>query len=141
MIAIRWTQEAWKEIGEDAIKIVLRTVEFLKITFDGSSGRGIERNWGTCTRGELRYLAAEYVSFDADILTSEALINAYEINWWQKAQKDCIKPILNQNNIYEETQEISKDDNKEEHYAREENLSFAPSLTMLDKINDFCFFL
>lgn len=44
MSAIRWTQEAWKEIGEDAIKIVLRTVEFLKITFDGSSGRGIERN-------------------------------------------------------------------------------------------------
>ena len=50
----------------------------------------------------------EYVYFDADIPSSEPLINEHKIDWRQKSREDCINFVLNENNI---AQEISDDDN------------------------------
>ena len=82
--------------------------------------------------------AAEYVNFNADIPASEHMINEHEIDWRQKVQEDWINAILNQNNVCEETQEISDDDDPLfEDDILEEKVSFAESLAMLkqNKIN------
>ena len=67
------------------------------------------------------------------------MISKHKIDWRQKAREDCINAILKQNNVSEETQEISDDDDddvaeEEEGDVQEGNLSFAESLEMLDKM-------
>ena len=67
------------------------------------------------------------------------MINEHKIDWRQKTREDCINAILKQNNVSEETQEISDDDDddvaeEEEGDVQEGNLSFAESLEMLDKM-------
>ena len=74
--------------------------------------------------------AAEYVNFDADIPASKPMINEHEIDWRQKIREDCTNAIMNPNTLSDETQEISDDYDDEE----EEEIGFAKSLTMLDKI-------
>ena len=44
-------------------------------------------------------LAAEYVYFDADIQTSESMINEHEIDWQERLREDCINVIITQSNV------------------------------------------
>ena len=44
-------------------------------------------------------LAAEYVYFDADIQTSESMINEHETDWQERLREDCINAIITQSNV------------------------------------------
>ena len=134
-------QEAWKEVLGATMKNcfecgVVKNENLMEVE---------EEDW------ELEILVRES-SFDisvseyVNIPASDTMMN--EIDWQQKIWKDCINPILNQSNVCEETQEILDGDEEEnqekkkkkEKKSREEKLSFAESLAMLDKINK-CSFL
>ena len=84
--------------------------------------------------------ATEYVNFDADILSSEPLINEHEIDWRQNSREDCINDVLNENNIAQEISGDDNDDDEEVDETEDETLSFTESLKMQDKINK-CSFL
>ena len=70
--------------------------------------------------------AAEYVYFDADVPTSEPMINEHEVDWQERLQGDCINTIATKSNVSKKTQEISDDDDvmKEEDNIPEEGVSF-----------------
>ena len=72
--------------------------------------------------------AAGYVNFDGNIPVPKSMNKEHEIDWNQK-QKNCINPIVNQNNVCEETHEIFDDDDEEDDNMQEEKLSFAEFLT------------
>ena len=58
----------------------------------------------------------------------------------KKTPKDCIDAILNQNNIWDKTREISVvDDYEEEDDTQEKKLKFPESLAILDKMNKSSF--
>ena len=85
--------------------------------------------------------AAEYVYFDADVPTSEPMINEHEVDWQERLQGDCINTITTKSNVSKKTQEISDDDDvmKEEDNIPEEGVSFVESLPMFDKMTKFSF--
>ena len=85
--------------------------------------------------------AAEYVYFDADVPTSEPMINEHEVDWQERLQGDCSNTITTKSNVSKETQEISDDDDvmKEEDNIPEEGVSFVESLPMFDKMTKFSF--
>ena len=84
--------------------------------------------------------AAEYVYFDADVPTSEPMINEHEVDWQERLQGDCINTITTKSNVSKKTQEISDDDvMKEEDNIPEEGVSFVESLPMFDKMTKFSF--
>ena len=58
--------------------------------------------------------STEYVYFNADIPTSEPMINEHEVDWRERLREDCINVITTQSNVSQKTQEISDDDNVEE---------------------------
>ena len=85
--------------------------------------------------------ATEDVYFDADVPTSEPMINEHEVDWRERLWEDCISVITTQSNVREEAKEISDDDDvEEEDDIQDEGVSFVELLTMLDKIKK-CYFL
>ena len=84
--------------------------------------------------------STDYVYFNADIPTSEPMINEHEVDWRERLREDCINVITTQSNVSQKTQEISDDDNvEEEDDVQEEGVSFLESLAMLDKIKKYSF--
>ena len=138
LMAIRWAEEAWKEVTGTTIKNcfercgIIKNDDLMEIEVEDLEFKA--RIQELCPDVS----ATEYVNFDADIPASEPLIDGHKIDWLQKS-RDCINAVLNENNI---AQEISDDDNdgdEEIDEIEDKKLSFIESLKMLDKINKFSF--
>ena len=135
-MAIRWAQEAWKEVTGTTTNCfekcgIIKNGDLIEIEDENLEFEAFVQE--LC----LVVSATEYVNFDADIPASEPLINEDKIDWRQKSQEDCINAVLNEKNI---AQEISDDDDDEEvDETEDETLIFTDSLKMLDKINKYSF--
>ena len=134
LMAIRWAQEAWKEVTGTTIKNcfekcgIIKNDDLMEIEEEDLEFEALVQE--LCPDVS----ATEYVNFDVDIPASEPLINEHKIDWRQKSRKDCINVVLNENHI---AQEISHDDNdgdEEVDEIEDETLSFTESLKMLAKI-------
>ena len=142
LMAIQWTQEAWKEVTGTTIKnyfekcgVVKSNGDLMEIQEDDLESEALVRELS------LDMSAAEYLYFDADIPTSEPMINEYEVDWRERLREDCINAITTQSNVSKETKKISDDDDDvEEEDVIQEGVSFVESLAMLDKIKK-CSFL
>ena len=133
-MAIRWAQEAWKEVTGTTIKNcfekcgIIKNDDLMEIEEEDLEFEALVQE--LCPDVS----ATKYVNFDVDIPASEPLINEHKIDWRQKSRKDCINVVLNENHI---AQEISHDDNdgdEEVDEIEDETLSFTESLKMLAKI-------
>ena len=140
LMAIRWAQEAWKEVTGTTIKNcfekcgIIKNDDLMEIEEEDLEFEALVQE--LCPDVS----ATKYINFDAGIPASEPLINEHKIHWQQKSREDCINAVLNENNI---AQEISDDDNydhEEVDEIKDETRSFTESLKMLDKINK-CSFL
>ena len=124
LMAIRWAQEAWKEVTETTIKNCFEKCEIIK-NDDLMEIEEEDLEFEALVQELCPDVSAtEYVNFDVDIPASEALINKHKIDWRQKSRKDCINVVLNENHI---AQEISHDDNdgdEEVDEIEDETLSF-----------------
>ena len=81
--------------------------------------------------------AAKYAYFDANITTSEPMINEHKVDWQERLQVDCINATTTQSNVSQKTYVISDDDDddvKEKDDIQEKRVSFVESLATLDKI-------
>ena len=134
-MAIRWTQEAWKEVTGTATKNcfekcgIIKNGDLIEIEDENLEFEAFVQE--LC----LDVSVTEYVNFDADIPASEPLINEHKIDWRQKSREDCINAVLNENNIAQEVSDDGNDDDEEVDETEDETLSFTESLKMLDKIN------
>ena len=83
--------------------------------------------------------AAKYSYFDANITTSEPMINEHKVDWRERLQEDCINATTTQSNVSQKTHVISDDDDddddvEEEDDIQEKRVSFVESLATLGKI-------
>ena len=140
LMAIRWAQEAWKEVTGTTIKNcfekcgIIKNDDLMEIEEEDLEFEALVQE--LCPEVS----ATEYVNFDVDIPASEPLINEHKIDWRQKSREDCINAVLNENNIAQEISDDDNDDDEEVDEIEDETLSFTESLKMLDKINK-CSFL
>ena len=140
LMAIRWAQEAWKEVTETTIKNcfeksgIIKNYDLMEIEKKDLEFEALVQEFSPDVS------TTDYVNFDANLPVCEPLINEHKIYYLQKSREDCINAVLNENNI---AQEISDDDNdadEEVDETEDETLSFTESLKMLYKI-DKCYFL
>ena len=140
LMAIRWAQEAWKELTGTTIKNcfqkcgIIKYDDLMEIEEEDLGFEALVRE--LCPD----ISATKYVNFDADIPASEPLINEHKIDWRQKSREDCINAVLNENNIAQEIADDDNDDDEEVDEIEDETLSFNVSLKILDKIKN-CSFL
>ena len=140
LMAIRWAQEAWKEVTGTTIKNcfekcgIIKNDDLMEIEEEDLEFEALVQE--LCPDVS----ATEYVNFDVDIPASEPLINEHKIDWRQKSREDCINAVLNENNIAQEISDDDNDDDEEVDEIEDETLSFNEWLKLLDKINK-CFFL
>ena len=80
--------------------------------------------------------AAEYASFDENVLAFEPMINEFEIDWRQRVREDTINAIQNPEIASDQVEEISDDDgsNDENGELKQESMGFKEIITMLDKM-------
>ena len=96
LMAIQWAQEAWKEVTGTAIKNCFEKYEVVKSNDDLTEVEKVREL-------SLNMSSAEYVYFDADIVSSEPMINDHEVDWRERLGEDCINDISTQSNVSEET--------------------------------------
>ena len=63
--------------------------------------------------------AAEYPNFDKNVLTSEQMINEFEIDWRQRIREDGINAIQNLEIASDLIEEISGDDESNDEFEQE----------------------
>ena len=91
LMAIRWAQEAWKEVTGTTIKNcfekcgIIKNDDLMEIEEEDLEFEALVQE--LCPDVS----ATEYVNFDVDIPASEPLINEHKIDWRQKSREDCIK--------------------------------------------------
>ena len=94
-MAIRWAQEAQKEVTETTIKNCFEKCGIIK-NDDLMEIKGEDLEFEALVQELCPNVSdTEYVNFDVDIPASEPLINEYKIDWRQKSQ-DCINAVLNE---------------------------------------------
>ena len=96
LMAIQWAQEAWKEVTGTAIKNCFEKYGVVKSNDDLTEVEKVREL-------SLNMSSAEYVYFDADIASSEPMINDHEVDWRERLGEDCINDISTQSNVSEET--------------------------------------
>ena len=86
--------------------------------------------------------AAEYANFDENVLTSEPMINEFEIDWRQRVREDSINVIQNPEITSDQVEEISDDDGShdENDELKQESMGFKEIITTLDKMKRCPFF-
>ena len=140
LMAIRWAQEAWKEVTGTTIKNcfekcgIIKNDDLMEIEEEDLEFEALVQE--LCPDVS----ATEYVNVDPDIPASEPLINEHKIDWRRKSREDCINDVLNENNIVQNISDDDYDDDEEIDEIEDETPSFTESLEMLDKINK-CSFL
>ena len=98
-MAIRWAQEAWKEVTGTTIKNcfekcgIVKNDDLIKNEEEDLEFQALIQK--LCSDVS----AIEDVNFDADIPASEPLINKHKIDWRQKSREDCLNVVLNENSI------------------------------------------
>ncbi|XP_057292492.1 tigger transposable element-derived protein 4-like [Hydractinia symbiolongicarpus] len=141
LVAIRWIQDAWKEVSSSTIKNcfqkcgIKRDSEEIEEK-DGDDDLEFEALVKEFTTD---LSAAEYVNFDANDPASEPMINELEIDWRQKVRDDSIDAICNREKPDDQIQEISDDDQDDEDNddygpKQEEQMSCKEIITTLDKM-------
>ena len=80
--------------------------------------------------------AVEYANLDANVPTSEPMINEIEIDWRQRVRDDSIEAIQNREISNDQVEEISDDGegNDENDESEQEAMSFKEIITVLDKM-------
>ena len=80
--------------------------------------------------------AVEYANLDANVPTSEPMINETEIDWRQRVRDDSIEAIQNREISNDQVEEISDDGegNDENDESEQEAMSFKEIITVLDKM-------
>ena len=137
LVAIRWIQEAWKEVSNLTIKDCFEKCdikgdnELLEVEKDDDlEFEALVKEFTTDIS------AVEYANFDANVPASEPMINEFEIDWLQQVRDDSIKAIQNREIRNDQVEEISDDGegNDENDESEQEVMSFKEIITVLDKI-------
>ena len=96
LVAIRWIQEAWKEVSNSTIKNCFEKcgikgdIELMEVKKDDNlEFECLVKEFTTDIS------AVEYANFDANVPASEPMINEFEIDWRQRVRDDSIKAIQN----------------------------------------------
>ena len=83
-MAIRWAQEAWKEVSGATIKScfekcgIVKNDNLMEVEEEDLELEALVRELSSDIS------APEYVNYDANIPASELIINEHEIDWRQK---------------------------------------------------------
>ena len=137
LVAIRWLQEAWKEVTNLTIKNCFEKCgikgdnELIEVEEDDDlEFEALVKEFTTDIS------AAEYASFDENVSASEPMINELEIDWRQRVREDSINAIQNPEIASEQVKDISDDDgsNDENDELKQESMGFKETITMLDKM-------
>ena len=134
-MAIRWAQEAWKEVTGTTIKNcfekcgIIKNDDLMEIEEEDLEFEALVQE--LCPDVS----ATEYLNIDDDIPASEPLINEHEIDWRQKSREDCINVVLNESNIAQKNSDDDTDDDEDIAEIEDETLSFTESLKMLEFAN------
>ena len=111
LVAIRWLQEACKEVNNLTIKncfekcAIKRDNELMEVREDDDlEFEALVNEFTTDTS------AAEYANFDENVLAFEPMINEFEIDWRQRFREDSINAIQNPEIASDQVEEISDDD-------------------------------
>ena len=137
LVAIRWIQEAWKEVSNSTIKNC-----FEKCGIKGDNGTmEVEKDDHLEFEALVKEFTTdistvEYANFDANVPTSEPMINEFEIDWRQRVRDDSIKAIQNREISNDQVEEISDDGegNDENDESEQEVRNFKEIITVLDKM-------
>ena len=134
LAAIRWLQEAWKEVTNLTIKNCFEKCgikgddELMEIQEDDDlEFEALVREFTTDIS------AAEYTNFDENVQASEPMINEFEIDWRQRVREDSINAIQNLEIVSDLVQEISDDDESNDEFEQE-SMGFTEIITILDKL-------
>ena len=110
LVAIRWIQEAWKEVSNSTIKNC-----FEKCGIKGDNelmevGKDDDLEFEALVKEfTMDISAVEYANFDANVPASEPMINEFEIDWRQRVRDDSIKAIQNREISNDQVVENSDD--------------------------------
>ena len=91
LVAIRWLQEAWKEVTNSSIKNCFEKCgtkgdnELMEVEEDDDLEFEALVNEFTTD-----IFAAEYANFDENVLAFEPMINEFEIDWRQRSEKTAL---------------------------------------------------
>ena len=133
LVAIRWIQEAWKEVSNLTIKDC-----FEKCDIKGDNELlEVEKDDDLEFEALVKeFTTVKYANFDANVPASEPMINEFEIDWLQRVRDDSIKAIQNREIWNDQVEEISDDGegNEENDESEQEVMSFKEIITVLDKI-------
>ena len=137
LVAIRWLQEACKEVTNLTIKNC----------FEKCGIKGVNELMEVEEDDDLEFealvnefttdiSAAEYANFDENVLAFEPMINEFEIDWRQRVREDSINAIQNPEIASDHVEEISDDEgsNDENDELKQESMGFKEIITMLDKM-------
>ena len=134
LMAIRWLQEAWKEVSNVTIKNCFEKCgvkgegDLMEVEDDDDlEFEALVKEFTTDLSAE------EYANFDDNVPASEPVINEFEVDWRQRVREESINAIQNPEI---QVEEISDDDegNDESDELDQENLSFTEIITMLDRM-------
>ena len=132
LAAIRWLQEAWKEVTNLTIK---NYFEKCGIKGDDELMEGQEDDdleFEALVRELTTDIsAAEYANFDENVQASEPMINEFEIDWRQRVRENSIHAIQNLEIVRDLVQEISDDDESNDEFEQE-SMGFTEIITILD---------
>ena len=134
-MAIRWAQEAWKEVTGTTIKNcfekcgIIKNDDLMEIEEEDLEFEALVQE--LCPDVS----ATEYLNIDDDITASEPLINEHEIDWRQKSREDCINVVLNESNIAQKNSDDDNDDDEDVAEIEDDTLSFTELLKMLEFAN------
>ena len=155
LVAIRWLQEAWKEVTNLTIKNCFEKCgikgdnELMEVEEDDDlEFEALVKEFTTDIS------AAEYTNFDENVPASEPMINELEIDWQQRVREDSINAIQNpeiaSDQVREDSinaiqnpeiasdqvEEIFDDDgsNDRNDELKQESMGFKEIITMLEKM-------
>ena len=137
LVAIRWLQEAWKEVTNLTIKNC-----FKKCGIKGDNElTEVEEDDALEFEALVKEFTkdisvAEYANFDENVPASEPMINEFEIDWRQRVREDSINAIQNPEIASDQVEQISDDDesNDENDELEQESMGFKEIITMLDEM-------
>ena len=138
LMAIRWIQDAWKEVTNSTIK---NCFEKCGIKRDDESIEVLEADDlefdALLKEFSTDITADEYVSFDENLPVSEPMVNTFEIDWRQRVREECINAIQKNSDFVEEISDNDDDDDDDDDFENnfeEENMNFGEIIATLDKL-------
>ena len=134
LAAIRWLQEAWKEVTNLNIK---NCFEKSNIKGDNELMEVDDLEFEVVIREFTTDISAtKYANFYKNVSASEPMTNQFKIDWRQRVRKDSINVIHNPEIASDQVKDISNGggSNKEDDELEQEGMGFKEIITMLDKV-------